>query len=328
MLERVERAQTVSVPSATTTHGPADPDPLAAHLHPDPARTSHGMALLDDHGRAVGHHALCDQAADERTGGAAGRGILPDADRRVEEPRVRDGGRIDGIEAVQVAALPADLREGRRQPRRVGPRAIDDRAIARGHQQVRRAGRDDLRRHVVEQVGSARSNPSAAASSSRSVTVRPNSGGACSITIASGRPFATRHLHGQDAVSDLLRQHRPALGVELDPPGRGEPPPRAERVVSGADDLGAGRRERAQPPGRFRPRRGQHERRLGLVELTRHGRHHGLLQPFGIGDDGQRVAGQRQCRRTRRPGRRERMCSFGVGLLGFRRRLASHAEIS
>ena len=74
------------------------------------------MALLDEHGRAVGHHALRDQAADERTGGAAGRGILRDADRRVEEPGVRDGGRIDGIEAVQVTPLAADLREGRRQP--------------------------------------------------------------------------------------------------------------------------------------------------------------------------------------------------------------------
>ena len=58
------------------------------------------MALLDEHGRASGTTPLCDQAADERTGGAAGRGILPDADRWVEKPGVRDRGRIDGIEAV------------------------------------------------------------------------------------------------------------------------------------------------------------------------------------------------------------------------------------
>ena len=108
------------------------------------------MALLDEHGRAVVHHALCDEAADERPGGAAGRGVLRDADRGVEEPGVRDSGRIDGIQAVQVATLAADLREGRRQPWRIGSRAIDDRAIARGDQQVSRAGRDDLGRRVRE----------------------------------------------------------------------------------------------------------------------------------------------------------------------------------
>ena len=82
----------------------------------------------------------CDQAADERTGGAAGRGVLPDADRRVEEPGVGNGGRIDGIQAVQITTLAADPREGRRQSRRIGPRPIDDRAIPCGHQEMRRAG--------------------------------------------------------------------------------------------------------------------------------------------------------------------------------------------
>jgi hypothetical protein len=49
-------------------------------------------------------------------------------------------------------------------------------------------------------------------------------------------------------------------------------------------------RSRKVEPGRV----GQDERRLGLVELTRHGPHHRFRQPFGIGDDGQRVAGQRR----------------------------------
>jgi hypothetical protein len=276
------------------------------------------MALLDEHRRTVAHHALCDQAADERTGGAAGRGILPDAHGRVEEPGMRDGGRIDGIEAVQVTALPANLREGRRQPRHVGPRATDDRAIARGHQEVRRAGRDDLRRHVVEQVGPARIQ-----------SERPRQ----LVAIGHGAPelrwrllhhdrigpsVPTRHLYGQDTVSDLLRKHRPALGVELNPPGAGEPPPSAERIVSCADDLGAGRRERAQPPGRSRPSRGQHERRLGLVELTRRCPHHRLLQPFGIGDDGQRVAGQRSVGEHVDQDEGNGCAQLGVGLLGFR----------
>src|SRR5215218_10148643 len=108
----------------------ADADALAADLHLDPARSSDGVALLDEHGRAVGYQATCDQAADEWTGGAAGRGILPDADRRVEEPGVRDRGWIDGIQAVHVTALAADVREGRREPWRIGPHAIDDGAIA------------------------------------------------------------------------------------------------------------------------------------------------------------------------------------------------------
>jgi hypothetical protein len=147
------------------------------------------MALLDEHRRTVAHHALCDQAADERTGGAAGRGILPDAHGRVEEPGMRDGGRIDGIEAVQVTALPANLREGRRQPRTSGrarPTTARSRAGTRrcaAPVETTCAGTSSSR------SGRPGSNPSAPASSSRSVTVRPSSGGACSITIASGRPF-------------------------------------------------------------------------------------------------------------------------------------------
>jgi hypothetical protein len=105
---------------------------------------------------------------------------------------------------------------------------------------------------------------------------------------------STRHLHGQDAVSELLCDRCSAVGVEFDPPGRGEPPPRAQHVVAGADDLGARRRERAQLPGRFRTCRGQHERRLGLIELTRNRAHHRFLDPFGFGDDGQWIAGQRR----------------------------------
>jgi hypothetical protein len=168
---------------------PADPDLLAAHLHPDPARTSHGVALLDEHGRAVGHQTVCDQAADERTGGAAGRGILRDADGRVEEPGVRDGGRIDGIQAVQVATLGVNLRAG---PARRGPSGRARSTTARSRTGTRRCAapvETTCAGTSSSKSGPPGSNPSARASSSRSVTVRPNRGGACSITIASGRPF-------------------------------------------------------------------------------------------------------------------------------------------
>jgi hypothetical protein len=62
--------------------------------------------------------------------------------------------------------------------------------------------------------------------------------------------------------------------------------------MSGADHLGTGRRERAQPPARARLRGGQHERRLRLVELARYGPHDRLSQPLGVGDDRERVAFQ------------------------------------
>jgi hypothetical protein len=68
-----------------------------------------------------------------------------------------------------------------------------------------------------------------------------------------GPSVPTRHLYGQDTVSDLLRKHRPALGVELNPPGAGEPPPSAERIVSApttSAPAGVNERSRQVAPGR------------------------------------------------------------------------------
>ena len=69
-------AQTVSVPSATTT-------PVLSIRTCSPLTCTrirlgrpHGIALLHDRGRAIGDHAPRDQEADERTGRSAGRRIL------------------------------------------------------------------------------------------------------------------------------------------------------------------------------------------------------------------------------------------------------------
>ena len=97
----------------------------------DPARAPHGMALLDEHGRAVGYDALGHELAHERTSGAARRRVFPDAHGGVEEPSVRHRVGVHRIEAVQVAALASHGLQGCREARRVRPRAIDDFANSR-----------------------------------------------------------------------------------------------------------------------------------------------------------------------------------------------------
>jgi hypothetical protein len=64
--------------------------------------------------------------------------------------------------------------------------------------------------------------------------------------------------------------------------------------VPRAPHLGTGRREGAQPPRRALAGRREHERGLGLVELLGDRAHQCVVEVTGVGDDGQRVAGQRR----------------------------------
>ena len=104
------------------------------------------MTLLDDDRGLIGDPARGDQPGGERPGSGSRRGVLGDADCRIEEPRIRDGaGGIDRIRAVQVAALGAHLLQSRYQPRRVRHGPVNRLAVARRDQQMTGTGGDNLR---------------------------------------------------------------------------------------------------------------------------------------------------------------------------------------
>ena len=79
--------------------GARDPDVTAAHTHLDPARSSHRMTLLDDDHRAILDDTPCPQIAGKRAGGAARSRVLPNVNRRVEEPGVSYRCRIERLKA-------------------------------------------------------------------------------------------------------------------------------------------------------------------------------------------------------------------------------------
>ena len=98
------------MPSATTTAAPSDANPIALEHRRgcgsggpsrDPARRSPAHRLR--------RRPSPTRRALERTRGAPGRRVLPEIDRRIEEPgRARSPPRVNGIEAVHVAPLAAD----------------------------------------------------------------------------------------------------------------------------------------------------------------------------------------------------------------------------
>src|SRR6202020_1387788 len=90
--------------------GAADGDLVAGDADLDPARPAQGAALPDDD-RALGGRAVTDEQRSQRSGGGSGSGILGDPHDGIEEPAVRDGVVVSGLEAVEGGALAARMRK-------------------------------------------------------------------------------------------------------------------------------------------------------------------------------------------------------------------------
>src|SRR5919202_2713193 len=119
----------------------ADPHAVA-RLAQEPARAAHRDALVD--GEALGAGARV-RVGHERTGGRAGRGVLEDR-RAVEEERA--GRRALALDRDEIRARAAMLLEQRAERRTVGRDPIERIGLAHRDDQVRQAGRDDLRRKL------------------------------------------------------------------------------------------------------------------------------------------------------------------------------------
>ena len=217
-----------------------------------------------------GQRAGLDQPPRERSRGGARRRVLPQADGRIEEPRIG----LRPVQRVQVAPLGAGVGEHALERGRVRRGAVHGLPVGGGDQQVGRPGGDDAAGADVPGLEGER---------------RGDGGGGHGLLRRDGLPLAHRD---QQAVAVALDPQRQLVGADLlDMVARadltvvGEPPPRPERVVAGAADLGPAGRERPQAAG-GRAGAGQHERRLGLVELP--------------GDVGEHVVAQSVVRRRRR----------------------------
>jgi hypothetical protein len=75
--------------------------------------------------------------------------------------------------------------------------------------------------------------------------------------------------------------------------GLGQPPPRAERIVSYSEDLVASCSERPQAPIREIIFGGKNECRRNLIELSRYSPHGWFIQRLGIRDNSNGVSCQR-----------------------------------
>ena len=148
------------------------------------------------------------------------------------------------VAGEQVAALSAYLPQHGRQPGDVGDRAVHCRTITHGHQQVLGTRGRHLRRHVRDEVGL---NQSQGRGELRRF---------CDHGAGLERPLVHGHDDGairpsddldrEHVVADLLHERGLAGG---EPVRQSQPQPRTQRVVPGAEDLGADRGERPQPPG-------------------------------------------------------------------------------
>ena len=110
-----------------------------------------GAALLDDD-RALGGRAGADEQRGQRAGGGSGSGVLGDAHDGIEEPGVRDGVVVSGLEAVEVGALATRTRKDSGQARGVGLGAVHRGAGADRHHQVTRPGAGHLRGNTGSEV--------------------------------------------------------------------------------------------------------------------------------------------------------------------------------
>ena len=173
-------ASTRTVPSATTTPQPlnrtrsADASPRAAGWA-GPSRTPCSMITgVSRAGPRPGP-----RAGGQWPGGGTGRGVLPEPDRRVEEPGVRHGaggGILGGPGCRGSNPRRPRLPQHGLKRRGIGPGPVHGGPIGSRHEQVADAGRDDLHRFPRSRSPAAR--PSARMSSAGVLPPRsPNLGG-------------------------------------------------------------------------------------------------------------------------------------------------------
>jgi hypothetical protein len=206
---------------------------LTAHLNP--AWSSHRVPLLDDNVCSlIGDAARC-KVTRERSRRASYCLSLPDAHVGVEESCVRGGRRIGRLEAIQIAPLSAHRLQKDGKTLSVRPGAADDGAIACRHEQVRCPRGNDLCGEPINQEIGIR-EPEGVGQRSAVGAHGAKGWGGLDHPDDAWLPNVGHDLNRQNPVPELLRQ-RGTRRSQCEATRIGQPPPGAQRVVSGAKHL-------------------------------------------------------------------------------------------
>ena len=196
------------------------------------------VTLLDDDRGLIGDPARGDEPGGERPGSGSGRGVFADADRRIEEPRIRDStGGIHRIRAVQIAsprrppaATPAPAAPDPAQPGQPpcghAPGSAGDRH--RWRQPARPPPADPARPGPGKQPAG-RGHRSRHRSAAVTDPSTPRRAGRARGPLPPAAPAQRSPAAGRGPC----RRSKPARGVQ--------PQPGTQRVVPGTADLGAHR---------------------------------------------------------------------------------------
>ncbi len=174
---------------------------------------------------------------------------------------------------------------------------LEHRPVAHGNQQVRRSRRDDARAQPGQaEVG--RFEPERRGQRRHVGLHRAERRRRLRHADRADRGALRADLDRQHPLADLLPEHGVSsrVGVRCrggDRAARRQPPPGAQRVVPGGEELHAAAGERAQPPVGMGAGRRQQKRGLRLVELARDAPHLAVVEPARVGDERERVAAER-----------------------------------